>query len=96
MSSVLEHPVIASVDDNGTERITVFDHDTSVICGAFRPAGHLYWRLYLTAATAAVASHDSAGTKVPPQHLLTARRQDACRWLEVIAHLCTHPGAVGG
>ncbi len=48
MSSVTaEHPAIASVDDNGTERITVFDDDTSVICGAFRPVGHLYWRLYL-------------------------------------------------
>lgn len=45
MSSVTaEHPAIASVDDNGTERITVFDDDTSVICGAFRPVGHLYWR----------------------------------------------------
>ena len=28
MSSVTaEHPAIASVDDNGTERITVFDDD---------------------------------------------------------------------
>jgi hypothetical protein len=46
MSTVIsDHPVIDSVDDNGTERITVFDHDTSVMCGAFRPAGHLYWRL---------------------------------------------------
>jgi hypothetical protein len=85
MSTVIsDHPVIDSVDDNGTERITVFDHDTSVMCGAFRPAGHLYWRLYLTAA---VASADSPATQLPPPHLLTARRQDACRWLEIIAHL---------
>jgi hypothetical protein len=88
MSSVVaEHPVVASVDDNGTERITVYDH-TSVICGAFKPAGHLYWRLYLTAA---VASTDCPATRVPPPPVLTARRQDACRWLEVIAHLYTHP-----
>lgn len=62
-SLVAEHPVIASVDDNGTERITVFDHDRSVICGAFKPAGHLYWRLYLTAA---VASADPPAWQVPP------------------------------
>jgi len=43
-----------------------------------------------------VASHDSVGAKIPSQHLLTARRQDACRWLEVIAHFDTHPGAAGG
>lgn len=36
-----EHPLIASVDTNGTERITVFGDDTSVICGAYRPVGHL-------------------------------------------------------
>lgn len=91
MSSVVaEHPVVASVDDNGTERITVFDDDTTVICGAFKPAGHLYWRLYMTAA---VASSDSPAPQVPPSPLLTARRQDACRWLEIIAHLYVHPGA---
>lgn len=88
MSSVVaDHPVIASVDDNGTERITVFDHDTSVICGAFKPVGHLYWRLYLSAA---VASSDSLSLQVPPPPVLAARRQDACRWLEVIAHLYAH------
>jgi hypothetical protein len=39
MSSVTaEHPAIASVDDNGTERITVFDDDTSVIAGHFDPS----------------------------------------------------------
>ncbi|PBJ36286.1 hypothetical protein BB737_16950 [Mycobacterium avium subsp. hominissuis] len=82
--------MIASVDDNGTERITVFDHnDTSVICGAFKPAGQLYWRLYLTTA---VASADSPATRMPPTPLLTARREDACRWLEIIAHLYAHPG----
>lgn len=87
MSSVItEHPVIASVDEDGTERITVFDDDTSVICGAFKPAGHLYWRLYLSTA---VASSDSPATRVPPAPVLTARRQDAYRWLEVIAHLYT-------
>jgi hypothetical protein len=70
MSSVIQdHPVIASVDDDGTERITVFDADT-VICGAFRPAGHLYWRLYLTAA---VATADSPVPQIPPPPLLTAR-----------------------
>ncbi|ETA90028.1 MULTISPECIES: hypothetical protein [Mycobacterium avium complex (MAC)] len=92
MSSVVaEHPVIASVDDNGTERITVFDHDTTVICGAFKPAGHLYWRLYMSAAT---ASFDSpAPQAVPPAPLLAARRQDACRWLEFIARCYVNPGS---
>jgi hypothetical protein len=92
MSSVVaEHPVVTSVDDNGTERITVFDHDTSVICGAFKPAGHLYWRLYLTTA---VASSGCTATQLPPAHVLAARREDACRWVELIAHLYTHPAAV--
>ena len=91
-SAVAEHPVIASVDDNGTERITVFDDDTSVICGAFRPAGHLYRRLYLTAT---VASAGCPAPQIPPPHVLAARREDACRWVELIAHLYTHPAAVG-
>lgn len=89
-TALAEHPAIASVDDNGTERITVFDDDTSVICGAYRPAGHLYWRLYLTAA---VASTDTPCPQMPPPHLLSTRREDACRWLEIIAHLYAHPGA---
>lgn len=86
-----EHPLVASVDANGTERITVFGDDTSVICGAYRPVGHLYWRLYLTAA---VASADFPAPQIPPAHLLSARREDACRWLEIIGHLYTHLGAV--
>ncbi|KPN48853.1 hypothetical protein AN931_22970 [Mycobacterium intracellulare subsp. chimaera] len=90
-TSTSEHPAIASVDANGTERITVFDDDSSVICGAYRPVGHLYWRLYLTAA---VASADLPTSQIPPAHLLSARREDACRWLEIIGHLYTHPGAV--
>lgn len=93
MSSAItsEHRAIASVDANGTERITVFDDDTSVICGAYRPVGHLYWRLYLTAA---VATADLPAPQIPPAHLLSARREDACRWLEIIGHLYTHHGAV--
>ncbi|MGE2817917.1 hypothetical protein ACQI5H_22650 [Mycobacterium heidelbergense] len=94
MSSVIaEHPAIASIDDNGTERITVFDDDTSVICGAYRPVGHLYWRLYLAAAVASAACPTA---QVPPPHLLAARREDACRWVELIGRLYTHPAAVGG
>ena len=94
MSTVTaEHPAIASVDDNGTERITVFDDDTSVICGAFRPVGHLYWRLYLAAE---VASAGCTATQTPAPHLLAARREDACRWIELIAHLYINPAAVGG
>lgn len=90
MSSVTaEHPAIASLDDNGTERITVFDDDTSVICGAFRPVGHLYWRLYLATG---VATAGCTATQTPPPHLLAARREDACRWVELIAHLYTNPG----
>lgn len=87
-SAVAEHPVIASIDDNGTERITVFDDDTSVICGAFRPAGHLYWQLYLAATVASAGRH---ATQIPPPHVLATRREDACQWVELIAHLYTHP-----
>lgn len=95
MSSVIaaEHLAVASVDDNGTERITVFDHDTSVICGTFKPAGHAYWRLYLTTT---VASYGCTTTQLPPPPLLATRREDACQWVELIAHLYTHPAAVAG
>lgn len=89
-STVAEHPVVVSVDDNGTERITVFDDHTSVICGAFKPAGQLYWRVYISTA---LASSDSLAARMPPPPVLAARRQDACRWLEIIAHLYAHPGA---
>jgi hypothetical protein len=45
-------PIVASVDDDGTERITVFGTGTSAICGAFEPPGHTHWRLYVGRVTA--------------------------------------------
>lgn len=81
-------PVVSSVDDNGTQRITLLDADASILCGAYKPAGHTHWRLYMSAALASVGSPSAP---VPAQHLLTPHRAGACQWLELIGHLYTHP-----
>ncbi|WP_301150635.1 hypothetical protein [Mycobacterium simiae] len=81
-------PVVSSVDDNGTQRITLLDADDSVLCGAYKPPGHTHWRLYMSAALARVGA---PAALMPATHLLTARREDACQWLELIGHLYAHP-----
>lgn len=82
-------PVVCSVDDNGTERMTLLGADASILGGAYKPAGHAHWRLYMSAALASVGSRSAL---MPAQHLLTPRRADACQWLELIGHLYAHPG----
>lgn len=85
-------PVVSSVDDNGTQRITLLGADASVLCGAYKPPGHTHWRLYMSAALANVGSPSGL---MPAQHLLTPRRADACAWLELIGHLYAHPASAG-
>ena len=84
--------LVPSVDDNGTQRITVLDADESVVCGAYKPPGHTHWRLFMSAA---LARAGSPAALMPAQHLLTARRADACRWLTLIGHLYAHPAEAG-
>ncbi|MDP7732706.1 hypothetical protein EI067_29605 [Mycobacterium paragordonae] len=79
---------MSSVDENGTQRITLLDADDSVLCGAYKPPGHTHWRLYMSAALARVGA---PAALMPATHLLTARREDACQWLELIGHLYAHP-----
>ncbi|WP_156296857.1 hypothetical protein [Mycobacterium paragordonae] len=85
-------PVVSSVDENGTQRITLLDADDSVLCGAYKPPGHTHWRLYMSATLAGVGSPPAL---MPAQHLLTPRRADACQWLGLIGHLYAHPAAAG-
>ena len=90
-------PIVASVDDDGTERITVFGTGTSAICGAFKPPGHTHWRLYVgrvtaigvstpacTPATACMIACPASPTRpMNTQRGCTARRIGAAR-----AHTC--------
>lgn len=86
-------PLVSSVDDNGTQRITVLDaEDASVVCGAYKPPGHTHWRLFMSAA---LARTGSPAAPLPAQHLLAPRRADACQWLALIGHLYAHPAAPG-
>lgn len=92
MTAAVICPLVSSVDDNGTQRITVFDADESVMCGAYKPPGHTHWRLFMSAALARVGS---PAALMPAQHLLTPRRADACQWLRLIGHLYAHPAEAG-
>ena len=80
-------PVVFSVDENGTQRITLLDADDSVLCG---PTSHRSHPL------AAVHEHragqrGSPAAPMPAQHFLTPRRADACHWLKLLGHLYAHP-----
>jgi hypothetical protein len=81
------HRVISCVDDDGGERISAFGIDRAEICGAFKPAGRPYWLIYIST-TVAEAGGRSHPHLVPP-HLRLGDRQDACDWVELIAHLYT-------
>lgn len=61
-------PVVSSVDENGTQRITLLDGDDSVLCGAYYPPGHTQWRLYMSAALGRVGAPPAL---MPATHLLT-------------------------
>jgi hypothetical protein len=63
-------PVVSSIDDNGTQRITLLDADDSVLCGAYKPPGHTYWRPYMSAALARVGPQT---VLMPAQHVLAPR-----------------------
>jgi len=63
-------PVASSIDDNGTQRITLLDADDSELCGAYKPPGHTYWRSYMSAALARVGPHT---VLMPAQHVLAPR-----------------------
>lgn len=77
--------IVAGVDENGTERISAVGEDTAPICGAFKPVGRADWQVYVTTRVTQAVGQPSAAMVPPHFHLL--RRQDACRWVELIAHL---------
>jgi hypothetical protein len=80
-------PVVTTVDDNGTQRISVFNADRAEICGAFKPVDCPYWLMYFTK-TIADAVDRSQPTMIP-HHIRLAAEQDARQWLELIAGLYT-------
>lgn len=77
--------VVTGVDDNGTQRISVYGNDTAEICGAFKPVGRADWQVYVTTAVTQAVGHSH--TSLVPPHLHLPRRQDAHQWVELIAHL---------
>jgi hypothetical protein len=79
------HRVIASVDDNGAERISAFGMDRAEICGAFKPAGRPYWLIYVSTTVAEAGGRSHA--RLVPAHLQLGNRQNAREWVELIAHL---------
>lgn len=54
MTAAVICPLVSSVDDNGTQRITVLDADETVVCGAYKPPGHTHWRLFISLLAVAV------------------------------------------
>jgi hypothetical protein len=72
-------------DDEDTERISVFGINGAEICGAFKPASRPYWLLYVSAAVAEVAGRPRSNP-IPPRLQLRCR-QDARKWVELIAGL---------
>lgn len=99
-AAIAKRPLVASIDDDGTERITIFDDHAAAICEASRPLGHLYWRLYLSGDAA--SAHDT-DLRVSERRLLRAAaagmlrptsREEARYWLEFIGTLCTGGSAV--
>jgi hypothetical protein len=81
------HRVITSIDDDGGERISVFGNGRAEICGAFKPAGRPYWRIYVCTTVAETA--DRSRPHLAPPHLHVRDRQDAREWVELIGHLYT-------
>ena len=79
------HQVITCVDDDGGERISAFGMDRAEICGAFKPAGRPYWRIYVST-NVAEAGGRSHPRLVPPR-LQLGNQQNAREWVELIAHL---------
>jgi hypothetical protein len=77
--------VVTTIDDNGTQRISVFGADRAEICGAFKPVDCPYWLMYVTK-TIADAVDRSQPTLIP-HHIRLAAEQDARQWLELIAGL---------
>jgi hypothetical protein len=77
--------VVTSIDDNGTQRISVFGADRAEICGAFKPVDCPYWLMYVTK-TITEAVDGSQRTLIPHRIRLVAE-QDARQWLELIAGL---------
>src|ERR1700692_4018129 len=69
-------------DDDSSQRVSAVDDNDQLIVGAFGPAQKNYWLLYITPFVAAAAA-------VPfrPDHLPLWSREQACQWVNLVAHL---------
>jgi hypothetical protein len=69
-------------DEDSSQRVSAVDDNDQLIVGAFRPAQNNYWLLYITPLVAA-----AAGVPFRPDHLPLWSRDQARRWVDLVAHL---------
>ena len=69
-------------DDDSSQRVSAVDDNDQLIVGAFKPAQKNYWLLYITPLVAA-----AAGVPFRPDHLPLWSREQACQWVDLVAHL---------
>ena len=69
-------------DDDGSQRVSAVDDNDQLIVGAFRHAQNNYWLFYITPLVAA-----AAGVPFRPDHLPLWSRDQARRWVDLVAHL---------
>jgi len=68
-----------------SDRIWAIDHVGAEICGAYQPAGHDYWSLYVTKTVMQIT-----GLAVPPhrEHFYGCNGRNVARqWVELLACL---------
>lgn len=76
------YSIVEDEDGTSSPRISAVSASGEEIAGAYLPHGQANWRLYVTPLLASVA-----GVQFRQSHLHLFSRDEACRWVDLIARL---------